>query len=203
MLNEKQLAEAVTNSYKNFHTKGLDYICLSRSLTLTRKVYFFDGDVSKLPEVVNPHDHRYDFRTTVLRGHMSNSHYLPVVDGGDMYNMFEWRTPLNGGDGFTFRQEMRLNEIQRTLYGDSHRQMDYYMQAHEFHTIRMHSDQCVLLLEQFSDVVPLDKPTLTFMKEKQPPSLDGLYERFTEDEILKRLDTIKHLLWEQGRGGRI
>lgn len=39
----------------------------------TRKVYFFDGKVSQLPEVVSPHDHRYDFTTTVLAGVMSTS----------------------------------------------------------------------------------------------------------------------------------
>lgn len=187
---EEQIAMVIANSYKNFHTKGLDYICLMRSSKLTRKVYFFDGDVSKLPEVVNPHDHRYDFNTVVLAGEMSNSLYTPSsITTDPMYNMFEWRTPLNGGAGFTFKREMRLRETTRHMYSSVGRQ-EYYMLADEFHTIRMHSDQALLLLDQYEDVVPIDAPTTTFMKEKQAPSLDGLYERFTEDEILKRLKVL-------------
>lgn len=62
------MEEVIANSFKDFHSKGLDYICLRRSPVLTTKLYFFDGDVSKLPEVVNPHDHRYDFSTVCLSG---------------------------------------------------------------------------------------------------------------------------------------
>lgn len=58
----------IQNSYRDFHAKGLDYVCLKRTPDHTVKVYFLDGDVSKVPEVVNPHDHRYAFETTVLSG---------------------------------------------------------------------------------------------------------------------------------------
>lgn len=187
-MNDEYLQSIIDNSFKNFHTRGLDYLCLSRTDDLTKKVYFFNGDASKLPEVVNPHDHRYDFTTTVAAGVMSNSHYLRH-DSGEVYNEFEWNTPLNGGDGFTWKAETRLLERQRHSYLPGEQ---YLMRADEFHTIRIHSDQAIIMLDQFADVVPIGQPTITFMKERQAPSLDGLYERFTADEVIARMKT----LWE-------
>lgn len=186
-MNEARIEEIIAHSFKNFHTRGLDYICLSRSPTHTRKVYFFDGDVTKLPDVVNPHDHRYNFETTVITGCMSNSQYVESVHG-KVYQQFDWCTPLNGGNGFTWRNETRLLEMKRLAYtpGES-----YFMSADEFHTIRMHSDQAIIVLDQYEDVVPIEQPTVTFMQEKQAPSLDGLYEKFTPDDVLARLAVLR------------
>lgn len=191
-MDEEKLTAIIENSFKNFHAKGLDYICTKRTPEHTRKFYFFDGDVSHLPEVVNPHDHRYDFKTTVLAGTMSNSLYKSDVKRGQVYNEFEWRTPLNGGDGFTFKKETRLLETSRTVYGDIGDNF-YNSYAEHFHTIRMLTDNCVLMLDQYEDIVAADKPTITFMRERQAPSLDGLYEKFTADEVIKKLDVIKML----------
>jgi hypothetical protein len=181
----------IANSYKNFHARGLDYICLRRSQKHTQKVYFFDGDASKLPDVVNPHDHRYHFNTTVITGVMSNSEYLESANG-KIHQEFEWRTPLNGGNGFTWKGEVRLLETQRRSYNQYER---YAMSAKQFHTIRVLSDQAIIVLDQFEDVVPLDKPTRTFMQDKSAPSLDGLYERFTTDEILSRIQILRQFKW--------
>ena len=186
-ISDETMSRMIENSFKNFHVKGFDYLCLVRSPEFTRKIYFFDGDITKLPEVVNPHDHRYDFRTVVLKGAMSNSTYVRDDVKGVKHQLFEWRTPLNGGDGFTWRKEVGLQEITRFLYGDRGTPSEYFMKASEFHTIRMHSDQVLLCLDQYEDVVPVDKPTLTFMQDKKAPSLDGLYEKFTADEIISRL----------------
>jgi hypothetical protein len=192
---EEALAGMVANSFKNFHVRGFDYICLKRTPQHTRKVYFFDGDVSQLGEVVNPHDHRYDFKTTILSGVMSNSHYTCDGDEGERYQEFEWRTPLNGGDGFTWKRETRLAERQRFMYRPGE---TYHMEAHEFHTIRMHAQGTVILLDQFEDKVAVDVPTRTFMATKAAPPLDGLYERFTVDEIIARHQTISALLSKLG-----
>jgi hypothetical protein len=182
--------DMIEHSFRNFHVRGFDYLCLKRTPEHTRKVYFFDGNVSQLPEVVNPHDHRYHFRTTVLAGVMSNSHYTVDPDG-EVYNEFEWNTPLLGGDGFSFKQETRLLEMKRFAYkvGEG-----YHMRAEEFHTIRMHKEGTVIVLDQFSDVVPVGQPTRTFMKDKRTPSLDGLYEKFTPDQLLARLRQYEELI---------
>lgn len=190
MLSEEHICMMLENSYKNFHVKGFDYICLRRAPEHTQKVYFFDGNVSHLPEVVNPHDHRYDFNTTVLCGHMSNSHYR-FDNNGQVYQQFEWNTPLNGGDGFHWKKETKLFETVRHFYKPKD---SYFMKAEEFHTIRMHKEGTVILLDQYEDCVPVGKPTLTFMGDKKAPDMNGLYERFNADEIIKRYNQIKELM---------
>ena len=181
----------VENSFKNFHVKGFDYLCLKRTPEHTRKVYFFDGNVSHLPDVVSPHDHRYDFKTTILCGHMSNSHYVPDDEYGEVFNEFEYRTPLNGGDGFTFKKEIRLREYRREFFIPH---QVYLMQAPEFHTIRMHKEGTIIMLDQYRDVVPVDAPTKTFIGSRKAPDLNGLYEKFTPDEIIDRYSKIQPLL---------
>ena len=181
------LKHALDNSYRNFHAKGMEYICLKRSPKLTVKLYVFDGDVSKLPEVVNPHDHRYPFDTAVVAGSMQNMLYRPG-ESGEVFQTFDYMTPLNGGNGFTWREERALEEYNRQTL---HRGQSYLMDAAGIHTIRMLEDQTVLVLRQYEDVVPLDQPTLTFTHEKEPPSLSGLYERWTEGELVDRLKDIE------------
>jgi len=186
-MDEQRIQMIIDNSFKNFHAKGLDYICLKRTPEHTRKAYFLNGDVTKLPDVVNPHDHRYHFDTTVICGTMSNSRYLES-DNGVLYQQFEWRTPLNGGDGFTWVKEARLEEITRATHMSGQK---YRMMADEFHTIRMHSDQVIIILDQYEDVVAVDQPTLTFMQSDKAPDLNGLYERFTADDVFDRLAVLR------------
>lgn len=184
------ILDMMQHSIKDYHVKGFDYLCLKRTPEHTVKVYFFDGNVSQLPEVVNPHDHRYHFKTTVLTGVMSNSHYVRDEKYGDVFNEFEWNTPLNGGDGFKFKQETRLREFKRYMYTPGE---EYIMKPEEYHTIRMHREGTIIMLEQFADVVPIGKPTTTFMPDKQAPNMDGLYSKFTPDEIVARVSQLRSL----------
>jgi hypothetical protein len=175
----------VEHSFKDFHTKGFHYLCLQRSETETIKLYFFDGDVNSLPEVVAPHDHRYDFETYVAAGAVENVWFRRSLteELGSIYNWFEYRTPLNGGNGFTFAGEEMLYEANRYRFtsGES-----YYMQADDLHTIRIAGNDTVLMLVQFEDIYPIEKPTSTFFKE-QPAALDGLYTKFQADEVVSML----------------
>lgn len=186
----------IANSYRNFHVKGFDYLCVKRTPQHTRKVYFFDGKVSQLPEVVSPHDHRYDFATTVLSGVMSNSTYREAPMGARhafarVYNEFRWDTPLNGGDGFAFNKETLLIEDKRLRYRPGE---TYHMLAEDLHTIRMHTEGTVIVLDQYADRVPVGHPTRTFMLDREAPKLDGLYERFTPDQLMARLQQYEQLL---------
>jgi len=183
------IAHALANSFRNFHAKGMDYICLQRSPDLTIKLYVFDGDVSKIPEVVNPHDHRYDFDTTVLHGAMQNITYTRS-DTGKLYQEFQWQTPLNGGNGFTWSRESMLAETGRLTLGE---RGSYRMRADGIHTIRITENETILRLLQFEDVIPVDQPTATFTLNKEPPALDGLYERWTEGALMDRLRRIDEL----------
>lgn len=176
--------EIVQNSFKDFHQKGFDYLCLRRSPEETVKLYFFEGDVAKLPEVVAPHDHRYDFETWVAAGAVENVWFRRSLDGtGQVFNWFEYRTPLNGGDGFEFAGEEQLIEKARARFGVG---QSYFMNAEDLHTIRIAGNETVLMLVQFEDRVGLEYPTSTFFRDAAP-KLDGLYSRFTSDEVIKKL----------------
>lgn len=178
-----RMDDVLTNSFKDYHVRGFDYICFKRSPTLTMKLYFFNGDVSKLPEVVNPHDHRYNFDTICVTGEVENIWFKPSQHGA-VYQTFKYRTPLNGGSGFTWDGETRLREAERRRRVAGER---YSMQYHEMHTIRMVQAETVLMLRQYEDRLPVDAPTRTFTLDKEPPSLSGLYNTFTADEVLQKL----------------
>jgi hypothetical protein len=194
------------NSYRNFHTRGFDYLCLSRTPELTRKVYFFEGDLHDLPELVMPHDHRYPFVTTVLAGAVRNKLFWglnvePARELAKMYeeqtqlfDHFEYRTPLNGGDGFSWVGERRLWSDERPFHqtrGDHWRSS-----ASAIHTLDIRCEGTVIMLEQLADVVPLDQPTNAYRRvgDRTPPSLDGLYDRMTPDHARKRINQFLDLV---------
>jgi hypothetical protein len=177
------MEEVIATSFRDYHVKGFDYICLKRSPQITVKLYFFDGDLSNIPEVVNPHNHRYCFRTICVAGAVDNFWYRRDMLGKP-FQRFAYRTPLNGGKGFTWDSEDHLAI-------DGHRRVEagrvYFMQAHEIHTIRIAQSETVLALLQYEDVIHDDVPTRTWTRDKEPPSLDGMYRRFDADTIRDRL----------------
>lgn len=177
--------EVIANSFKDYHTKGFDYICLKRTPTLTEKVYFFDGNVSALPEVVNPHDHRYDFGTICLAGEVENIWYREGQ--GKPYQTFDYRTPLNGGDGFHWSGETLLAEQARMKCGAG---SAYVMSFFELHTIRMVQPETVLFLTQWEDKVRPGRSTRTFTQDREPPSLSGLYSKPTADDVIAKLSRL-------------
>lgn len=186
------LRSVLDNSFKNFHARGLDYICLHRSADYTLKLYYLNGDVAKLPEAVNPHDHRYSFQTKVLAGELADFCWRQT-DTGESFEMFHWDTPLNGGDGFSWADRVDLTVTETAMVETG----GVLRRSHDaIHTIRPLSDQTVLMLEQFEDVVPVGQPTRTFIRSDGPakaPDLSGLYEAFSPDEAISRIETISAL----------
>lgn len=194
------------NSYRNFHTRGFDYLCLTRTPELTRKVYFFEGDLADLPELVIPHDHRYPFVTTVLAGAVANKTFWGLegeLGAGarvnwerqtKLFDHFEYLTPLNGGDGFRWVGERRLMEDRSPF----HRTKGSYWhsRASDIHTLDIRCDGTVIMLEQLADEVPLDQPTSAYrvVGDRTPPSLDGLYDRMTPDHALRRIEQFLDLV---------
>lgn len=183
--------QVIDTSYRNYHTTGFDYICLKRSPEYTAKLYILDGDASKLPEVVNPHDHRYYFRSTCLAGRMADYRFQKD-HRGEVFNAFDYFTPLNGGPGFVWRGEERLLKSDARFL---HRGDSLNTAATDLHTIQMAGNQTVILLEQYEDVVPLDLPTSCWSRAGEPkPDATGMYDRFTVDQLKARLKQVKPLL---------
>ncbi len=193
-INESTLDETLKNSYKNFHSKGLSYICLAKfkqeecdKRDAYFKIYIFDGDVTKLSEVANPHDHRYDFHNKVVKGVIANRTYRenwyrkPIF----MYNKFEYMTPLNGGNGFTWKEEEYLYDESVRSYNKGE---EWVSRFDEIQTLQIRSDQAILEVFQGPDQLATFEPTYCYTKDKEPPSLDGLYDKFTEDELIELLE---------------
>lgn len=191
----------VEHSYRDFHAKGLDYLCLSRTPELTLKAYFFaEGmDSQKVGEVINPHDHRYDFLTQCFSGTIRNKwfRFPPCWDGesigdecGPMYDVYEWRTPLLGGNGFTHIDSVPLQQYREQDFTPG---QQYYMPAPAFHTIQVMAPETCIVLAQYEDEVPADQPTHTFTQAKQPPDIHELYGRFTADQAVKRLALLREM----------
>jgi hypothetical protein len=179
--------EVIANSFRNYHVKGFDYICIKRSPLETVKLYFFDGDVSKLPEVVAPHDHRYDFKTYVLAGGSQNMWFKECRQHeGEIFERFAYETPLNGGEGFMHVGQTRLKMESRGTYRPG---QCYSMKYNELHTIRMVHNETVLCLIQKEDRVG-DRPTLTFMRGSEPPNLNGMYTKFSADQVMTRVNNL-------------
>lgn len=181
------------HSYKNFHAKGLDYLCLKRTPEHTVKVYFFDGDadLSALPEIVMPHDHRYAFDTTILAGAASNLVQARCAEfhGSIRYHAFDWDTPLNGGAGFSYRG---VEHLTVPVAFDYESGQGWRSRHSEIHTLRIRRAGTILRLDQWSDVVPVGVPTQTFKlatddREPARPETTGLYERMDADYAARRM----------------
>lgn len=190
----EDLDHILANSFRDFHAKGLDYLCLERSPRRTVKVYFFDGDVAESPEAVVPHDHRYDFETTCLAGSVVNHAFFETARnerGLQTYERFDYLTPLNGGAGFTWRDTVQLWRASSVRYEPG---AAYHMVASQIHTISVRPDT-VLRLVQYADSVPLDAPTAAYRPAgmREAPSLDGLYRPMDADHALMRLAQYRRL----------
>lgn len=178
--------DVLSNSYKDLHVKGLDYICLRRTPSITLKLYFFDEcDNADTPEVVCPHDHRYTFQTDVIAGEYTDILYSEEARGVVMHR-YDYMTPLNGGEGFRWDERVCVAERSRTKIKTGQRLTRNYNQIH---TIRVRRNT-VLCLHQFGDEVPADEPTSLYSTSHKPPRLTDLYARFTPDQINRRLNQI-------------
>jgi hypothetical protein len=183
------IEDMIAHSFRDFHVKGFDYICLKRSAEETVKLYVFEDDIANAGEVVNPHDHRYDFHTDVLAGELINQLYVPA-HCGIPYRRFNYATPLNGGSGFDLAGMTALVDDSALGYWPGER---CYMLAEQIHTIRVRPGT-VLKLTQGPD--RSIQVTSTFTRGAEPPNLDGLYTRFTEGELMDRLRQIQNVLKE-------
>lgn len=180
--------EILANSYQDFHTKGFDYLCVKRTPAHTVKLYFFDSEASDLPEVVAPHNHRYSFVTRVLAGSVDNIRYERSGHQGRpgrLYERFDYMTPLNGGDGFTWTDTERLVWYRRDTYrpGSVHSH-----EPRDVHTIKVNPGT-ILMLHQYEDELPLDQPTQCWQPVgmRQGPDLSDLYTPMTADRAKDRL----------------
>jgi hypothetical protein len=183
LLQELDLDEAVKHSYLNFHAMGVDYLNLVRSPGYTAKLYLVRAERNK--PVVNPHDHAYDFETTILFGNLTNVIY--ERKGSLACSHYTWTPKINGGDGAKFNGDAWLREKSAIGYEKG---QGYSMNIGQIHTIVPRSGIVVMFIEQFRD--KLTETNLYEIKDGDIPvsrDLKGFYGKPTALELsaVKRL----------------
>lgn len=189
-----QFKEILENSYKDFHAKGLHYLCLQRTELVTVKAYFFEGDVTQAPEIVVPHNHRYDFLTEVIEGRLTDYTYYEIIPPGAnrdtrLYNKFDFFTPLNGGTGFKWKKPVLLQKNYPVIIKPGER---LFRNAETIHTISVKPDT-ILLLTQHKDRNPINIPSQAYSDADRElfPNTAGLYDSMDADSAIGYLKLLQ------------
>lgn len=194
LLENFDVGRSAAHSFRDYHTVGVDYLNLAFGQDFVAKLYFFDHrrlkSVGPSGCVVNPHNHLYDFRTYVLSGHMTNVQFRPTwpdSKGAEQYHEFRYFSPLRNGN----KRESEYGGkvwVGPPVFGRTLEKGDSYaLDSTEVHSISVpHYTDTVLALLQYRDK-ERDFTSL-FLKEPHLPSLEGLYGRFTSDQILTLKD---------------
>lgn len=184
LISNLDIQECINNSFKNYHTVGLDYVNLLRTDRLTLKLYFIDPirvQPSKDGYLVNLHNHRYNFSTQVLYG--SVTHLLFEEKEGEGWFRYDYNSDNSKDSRFQFVKETGLTVVDADYYvqGES-----YLCDIHQIHTLKLHEKPTCLLLHQYNDI--LMDGTKFYSRENTPPTLNSdLYQRFTTNEIINYL----------------
>lgn len=135
----------------NHHAKGLDYYCLFRSEKLTLKIYHIHNYVPANAEhrwLVNPHNHRYFFRTVVLRGKVRNIVFSESKGNRAHYKAYRSYYDYKTKD-VSVGHQVGISVLSDTLYS----QGQYYdTYVDQIHTIVPESDDLILGIVQFEDI---------------------------------------------------
>jgi hypothetical protein len=191
LVKSMQLDQAIQNSCHDFHATGIDYLCLHRTKELTVKAYFLGEGVALGKNVVNPHDHAYNFSTFVLSGTLANVNFYPTSSIAEpVWFRHVYETPLRAAPRFSFDKPVRLREEERYYEGGDH----YYLDHAQVHTIRAYSSDVVMLLFQYKSERTADHGTGLFLPDRNVPSLDNLYRPFNEDELTSALRRLTSLV---------
>lgn len=194
LVRDSDLEDIARDSIRDMHVVGMDYICLHRSEQLTVKLYFFDDALTDGEGLVMPHDHRYSFATTVLRGRFTDTSFHRcggLAPGAEHYHRCEFRSKMAGylDSGFSVIDEadyLRVSERVTMTPGDGTLVRD----ATDIHTISIEEPGTVLCLLQGADT--RDHPTSSWVLSGEKPPVVGadLYRRFSPGRVAERLSDI-------------
>lgn len=190
MVQSLPLDQALRNSCRDFHAKCVDYVCLHRTKELTVKAYFLNEGLARGENVVNPHDHAYNFSTFVLSGTLANVNFYPADESGTKWYKNRYETALRGEPKIIFDKAVKLREEERFYEAGDH----YYLDHAQVHTIRAYSEDVVMLLFQYQTEQTARRETSLFLPDLGVPSLDGLYRPFSEEEMLSALRQLTALV---------
>lgn len=178
--------EMIRHSYRSYHSSGVNYINLLRTPQLTVKAYLLD--VTPDTAVVNPHDHAYNFHTWILDGCLANCIYDETDYGAENYRHLYRPAAGPFESSFEFDRKVKLSLLHARDYGIA---ANYYMEAEQIHTIRARTSKVAMLLFQYAhrEATP-DEGTFLYLPDRSIPDTSELYQRFTETEFEKSIETL-------------
>lgn len=169
----------LSNSYVDYHVSGVNYVCLHRTDSLTIKLYDITSghDLTFYDWLVGPHNHAYNFHQKVLHGSIQHGIFHESSSGINV-NKYVYKSPLNGGNGFSYDRPTKLRCSTKKLNkGD-----EYFLNTSQIHTICPTSNRVILFSMQYEDIL---KETMFFGLER--PDSTNIYQKMdmeTAQEIL-------------------
>lgn len=129
------IEQVLSCSIKDFHFKGLNYVCFQFTPTLTIRLYITHASEAVDTENVSIHNHLYDSQILVLCGWIRNRVYRLVQ--GDEYHHYHLTSALHPDNK---EKKIRLNNLGKVgLEMTAERRLqpgDWHFQAHdEIHNV--------------------------------------------------------------------
>lgn len=176
------LESLVQNSVFNHHVNGMNYLCLERSEHKTVKIYYCNGvGNTNGGYLVHPHNHRYPFNSTVLKGTLHHLRFKESDCHGDLMtkNSYNWKTKeLEHISNVCLYP--RLDDLCNV--GDS-----YYVKTDEYHTLKLISSIVVIGLIQYADQI---EDAVLYKKADVPFKIPNSYTP-TVEQYLQQLNEVR------------
>lgn len=184
----------VENSIKDFHFKGLNYICFQFMPHLTVRLYVIEPSAPVDTSNVNIHNHLYDSQILVLTSNIQNNVYKKVE--GDEYNQYYLTSalcPTNESKKIKLDRlekcSLELVKSTTLLPGDTH-----FQDHTEIHNVFNDTSQLTAFMV-FEFPTVKDNSILYSKKDYgKTINTDNCYNRFTADEIRKVVNGVLNIM---------
>lgn len=168
------------NSVFNHHVNGMNYLCIERSPAITYKIYYCNGVGNPNGGyLVHPHNHRYNFHSTVLKGELQHLRFKESESHGELVtkNRYNWQT----------KELDTVSKICIYPHRDDNCKANdsYYVEINETHTLKLISPVVIIGLSQYEDKTDdafLYKHAQTQFKipDSYTPSVEQYLQQYNE-----------------------
>lgn len=146
-INPTAAIDLAEKSVFNHHVRGLHYFCLQRRNEMTLKIYWVPRGIDGY--LVAPHNHRYDFLSIVLHGHVDHFRFKKYQTGKFLgapnYNeyKYDWERKCVNKIG-----ECNLDDGKMESHDVGEK---YHVDVNEIHTLRI-IDGAIIGIVQERDI---------------------------------------------------
>lgn len=183
------------NSIKDFHFKGLNYICFQFNEHLTIRLYIISPTNSPVDTSnVNIHNHLYDSQILVLSGQITNNVFKKIA--GDQYHHYYLTSALhpdNVEKKIKLQNLGRVNlELEKMIIlspGDTH-----FQDAEEIHNVL--NDVTQLTAFMVFEYPTVKNNSILFSRKDYGDTIPtkDVYNKYTEEEIVDLVSQVLHTL---------